>query len=121
MKKTRIIRFCVCHVAALLVILFLVYVYKCPFYYFFHFPCPGCGITRAYLAAFRFDFVSAFRYHPLFFTVAPIVLYSAHRNVLRKRLNDKAETAVLCVTSVLFAAAYIIQVARLVSQLTKVV
>lgn len=32
-------------------------------------PCPGCGMTRAWLAALRFDFAAALAYHPLFWTV----------------------------------------------------
>lgn len=39
----------------------------CPFRYFFGISCPGCGMTRALLAALRLDFVAAFSYHPLFF------------------------------------------------------
>ncbi len=35
-------------------------------------PCPGCGFTRAYLSLLKGDLVSAFFYHPLFFT-APLV------------------------------------------------
>ena len=29
-------------------------------------PCPGCGMTRAWLAAFHGEFGEAFRCHPLF-------------------------------------------------------
>lgn len=32
-------------------------------------PCPGCGMTRAWLAALRLDFTAAFAYHPLFWVV----------------------------------------------------
>lgn len=32
-------------------------------------PCPGCGMTRAWLAALRLDFAAAFAYHPLFWVV----------------------------------------------------
>ncbi len=32
-------------------------------------PCPGCGMTRAWLAALRLDFAAAFAYHPLFWAV----------------------------------------------------
>ena len=35
-------------------------------------PCPGCGLTRAYISLFKGDLSSAFFYHPLFFT-APLV------------------------------------------------
>ena len=32
-------------------------------------PCPGCGMTRAWLAALRLDYAAAFAYHPLFWVV----------------------------------------------------
>lgn len=37
--------------------------------------CPGCGMSRALLAAVRLDFSSAFSLHPLFWTVPFIFLY----------------------------------------------
>lgn len=47
--------------------------YKCPFDYFLGIPCPGCGMTRAFLALLRLDFEEAFYYHPLF----PLVIVAA--------------------------------------------
>ena len=44
----------------------------CPIRKFFKFPCPACGITRAYVALFSGDITAAFHYHPLFFLL-PIV------------------------------------------------
>lgn len=38
------------------------------------FPCPGCGMTRAYLALFHLDFKSAFYYHPLFLLPVVVVI-----------------------------------------------
>ena len=32
-------------------------------------PCPGCGMTRATLAALRLDFQEAFRMHPMFWAM----------------------------------------------------
>lgn len=32
-------------------------------------PCPGCGMTRAWLAALRGDLAAAVAYHPLFWAV----------------------------------------------------
>ncbi|MBO5273467.1 MAG: DUF2752 domain-containing protein [Clostridia bacterium] len=50
----------------LLLILFL---WRCPLRYFFGIACPGCGMTRALLAALRLDFAGAFTLHPLWWIV----------------------------------------------------
>ena len=36
--------------------------------------CPTCGMSRAWLAAFRLDFLSAFRYHPMFWSIPVLAL-----------------------------------------------
>jgi hypothetical protein len=36
-------------------------------------PCPGCGMTRAHLAALQLDFKTAFFYHPLWFLPVPLI------------------------------------------------
>lgn len=37
----------------------------CPFKNFFHIPCPGCGLTRAFYKILAGDFKSAFYYNAL--------------------------------------------------------
>lgn len=37
-------------------------------------PCPGCGMTRAWLCAFHLDFRSAFFYHPLFLSPVLVII-----------------------------------------------
>ena len=41
----------------------------------FGIPCPTCGMTRAWFAAFRLDFGRAFSMHPMFWSVPILVLY----------------------------------------------
>ena len=45
----------------------------CPFRNMIGIPCPGCGMSRAWFAALRLDFITAFRYHPMFWSV-PVVM-----------------------------------------------
>ncbi len=37
--------------------------------------CPGCGATRMFLAVFRLDFVSAFKYNALLLVSLPFIFY----------------------------------------------
>ena len=37
--------------------------------------CSSCGMTRAWLSVLRLDFVGAFEYHSLFWTVPVIALF----------------------------------------------
>lgn len=42
-------------------------------------PCPGCGLTRAFLAIMKFDFLSALKYNlvsiPIFIILITINIY----------------------------------------------
>ena len=57
------------------VLLFWCFNIPCVFMYFFNTPCPGCGMTRAISSAIQFDFISAFSYHPMFFSIPILYLY----------------------------------------------
>lgn len=46
----------------------------CPVRFFLGISCPGCGITRAWLAALTLDFHQAFSLHPLFWMVPFLIL-----------------------------------------------
>ena len=108
-SNKRLRKFFTIHGIVLLSVPFFIYVYQCPIQYFLHIPCPGCGITRAYIAILSLDWKAAFRYHPLFFMVLPILLYVPHRDILRKRLSDKMETLILIITIILFIIVYVLR------------
>jgi len=40
-------------------------------------PCPGCGLSRAYMAGMRLDFETALFYHPLFWYLPPFAIIYA--------------------------------------------
>lgn len=52
----------------------------CPIKFLTGISCAGCGMSRAFIAALRFDFVSAFYFHPLFWLVIPAILLFIFRN-----------------------------------------
>ena len=45
----------------------------CLIHMIFHVKCPGCGMTRAVIAALHLRFTEAFQYNKLFFTVVPVL------------------------------------------------
>ena len=49
--------------------------------------CPSCGMTRAWLCALRLDLVSAFGYHPLFWSVPVFLLYILYDGRLFRNLR----------------------------------
>lgn len=58
-------------------------------------PCPGCGMTRAFLAVARFDFARAFEFHPLFWLIPLIFLIYLLRNkvpLFMRLVKNKAVT-----------------------------
>lgn len=49
--------------------------------------CPGCGMSRAWLAALRLDWRGAFFYHPMFWSVPIFAVYILYDGtLLRNRL-----------------------------------
>ncbi len=52
----------------------------CPFEIILGIPCPACGMTRAWVSAFKLDFSKAFYYHPLFLLVIPILIVIIYKD-----------------------------------------
>lgn len=49
--------------------------FSCVYRKILNIPCPGCGMTRAFLSAIKFDFIKAFKFHPMFWSVPILYLY----------------------------------------------
>ncbi len=47
----------------------------CIFKALFGVECMGCGMSRAMFSALRFDFASAFCFHPMFWSMPILYLY----------------------------------------------
>lgn len=79
----------------------------CLIQYFFHIPCPGCGMTRAVLAALRLDFAAAFQLHPMFWSLPILGVYLLVDGGIFK--SRKANTALLLALGTGFLAAWFIK------------
>ena len=54
-------------------------------------PCPGCGYTRALLAACRLDFGSAFSLNPMFWSFPVLAVYFVmDGNVFKNKMLNRA-------------------------------
>lgn len=47
----------------------------CPIRWFTGISCPGCGMSRAFMALLRLDFADAFRYHPMIYPLLIFIPY----------------------------------------------
>ena len=81
----------------------------CPFRFFFGVPCPGCGMTRAFLSLIKLDFSSAFNYHPLIFIMPLIALYLIIRHFKGAFLGKKTEKLLAALVIAAFVAVYLIR------------
>ena len=79
----------------------------CPVYLIFGIPCPGCGMTRAWISLFSGDIAKAFYYHPAFFAAAIIAVCVILCVIKPKLKKSKAIAGIYIVLSVAFLIAYI--------------
>ena len=60
-------------VVTLIIFLYTLVIYvspiSCVFLWLTGFKCPGCGMTRALVAAIKTDFVLAYSYHKMFWSL----------------------------------------------------
>ncbi len=70
-------RFWLAAVLALLYLMISNYFFRtpCPVAILLHFPCPGCGMTRAFKALFHCRFDRAVQCHAMIFLWLPLVIY----------------------------------------------
>ncbi|MBQ8408908.1 MAG: DUF2752 domain-containing protein [Clostridia bacterium] len=76
----------------------------CPIRYYFGISCPGCGMSRACLAALRLDLAGAFEIHPLWVTM-PIFALMLIFFWVKKKQNALLIT--LCIFAGLLIAVYL--------------
>ncbi|MGN0323732.1 MAG: DUF2752 domain-containing protein [Oliverpabstia sp.] len=77
----------------------------CPIKYYLGISCPGCGMTRAWMAVLHLDFAGAFSFHPLFWT-APFLALAI---LFEYKIDFKKYHWALVLTAALFIIVYIIR------------
>ena len=60
---------------ALILVGYLILKPTCPMLWLLHIPCPGCGMTRAWLRVLELDFAGAFQMHGMFWSVPLLGFY----------------------------------------------
>lgn len=75
----------------------------CPIAFLTGISCAGCGMTRAWLAAFQGDVRLAMYYHPLFWMVIPLIIWF----LTGQRMNRRLYRVGLAVFAILFILLYI--------------
>lgn len=87
----KVKKFLLIHFMVAVIVFVYIFAVGCPMHRFFGIPCPGCGLSRAWISFFTFDFKQAFKYHPLFIPITTTVLYAIHRDVLPRKLPKTIE------------------------------
>lgn len=54
----------------------------CPFYFFTHRYCPGCGSARAFYSLIHADIIGALHYNALLVISLPVLVYAAVSQVV---------------------------------------
>lgn len=78
----------------------------CPIKWLTGISCAGCGMTRAWYAALKLDFVLAFSYHPLFL-IPPIAIVMY---LFKEWINKKVYMIVIVLIIALFIIIYVYRI-----------
>lgn len=92
--------------------LFMVLIFHrfCPFVLFCGFPCPGCGMTRAFFSFFTLHPIRAFEYNPVY----PLWLLTLVAMAFRRYVQGKDMAALRKLFVVVALATIIVYVIRMV-------
>ncbi len=75
MKDIIFFRWLIIVVLAVFVLFFALFHKNCIFSLLIGYPCPGCGLSRAFLCVVTFHFKEAFFYNPSIYLAAVIAIY----------------------------------------------
>mgnify|MGYP004571777181 FL=1 len=76
MTNKKIIIILSCGITFLGLFVFLGFRWYCPFKSITNIPCPGCGMTRAFIALLHFEFMKALYYNFLSYFIIIVIILS---------------------------------------------
>lgn len=82
----------------------------CPIRKLFGVPCPGCGLTRAWMSFLTGQWKSALQYHPLFLAAPIALIIAAHGDACLKGRLGRVRMLLLIFISLLFLGCYLYRV-----------
>lgn len=92
-------------IAAVYLVMELVFGITCPILFLTGISCAGCGMSRAWLCLLHLDVAGAFSYHPLFWIppIALVLFLNCHR------LSSKLKKLLLVIACTLFLVVYFLR------------
>ena len=83
---------------------------NCPIRYITGIPCPGCGVTRSFIALLSLDFKASFYYHPLTLVILPCAYILIHQRVNPIiRIPKRVRTAIFVIIITLMLCVYFVR------------
>ncbi len=82
---------------------------SCPSKIVLRLPCPFCGMTRAWISAFKLDPVNAFKYHPLFLLAPAYLFFLFHDDKVFPKLK-RFRTVFITVFSIMLVLVFVLRI-----------
>ncbi len=80
--------------------------YTCPIRTAYNFPCPGCGLTRAWFSFLNGNLSAAFSNHPLFWVIPILVLIF----IFDDKIPPKYKKIIVSLSIILFILVYVYRI-----------
>ena len=102
------------YITLMFVFLYIVLIERgmtCIFQKFLGIPCPGCGMTSAWLSLMELDIMNAFRLNPMFWSIPILYLFILYDGKLLK--NKRMNNACLYIIAILYSIFYFYRLSQL--------
>lgn len=111
-KDMKHAKWAVLLVFAYFVLLRKFFVTTCPAVLITGFPCPGCGMTRAFMRLLHLDFVGAWRLHPFVYLFVTFVIWFGTRRYILGISDTEKAWKMAAMLGILMIAFYIWRLLR---------